>query len=165
MSCAMVKRTGVLMAAATRLAQIHLARDDDAVHGGGDFAVAEIGLGALERRLLDGDRGFGLRQFGDGLIQVQLRGGFQRDENFLSLQILALERDISLRAGQLALGLAQGGFIDGRVNFRNELAFFHRRVEVGIQRCDFSGNLAADVHADHGAERAARRNMLYDVAA
>ena len=81
-----------------------------------------------------------------------LRRGLQRDENFLSLQILALEGDVGLGAGEFAFGLAQGGLINGRVNFRDQLAFFHRRIEVHIQRGNLAGNLAAHIHADHGAQ-------------
>ena len=43
----------------------------------------------------------------DGLVQVQLRGGLLRGEDFLALEILALEGDVGLGAGQFALGLAQ----------------------------------------------------------
>ena len=89
----------------------------------------------------------------------------QRNEGFLPLQILVLERDLGLGAGKIPLGLAKRGGINRRVNFRDELAFFHRRVEVNIQGDDFPGNLAAHVHADHGAERSAGGDMLHDVPA
>ena len=74
MSCAMVKQHRRAHRGDHGLAQVHLARDDDAVHRGGDFAVTEIRPGAFQHRLLDDDRGFRLRQFGGGLVEIQLRG-------------------------------------------------------------------------------------------
>ena len=53
------------------LAHVHFARDHDAAHGRGDYAVTEVGLGIVQRASLDGDGGLGLVQRRDGGVVVR----------------------------------------------------------------------------------------------
>ena len=146
-----------------RLAQIHLPSDHNAIHRRGNFAITKIGLRAFQSRLLDGDGCLGLREFSRGLIQIELGGRFQRHERFLSFQILAFEDHVSLGAGQLAFSLPQGGGVHGGIDLGHQHAFGHRRIVIRIQCNDLAGNLAAHIHADNGAQRAAGGNVLHNV--
>jgi hypothetical protein len=64
---------------------------------------------------------------------------------------LLFEYNICLGAGKLALGLAQGSLIDGGVNFRHQLAFFYRRVEINVKGDYLPRHLAAHIHTNDSA--------------
>src|SRR6185437_3592013 len=75
------------------------------------------------------------------------------------------ELDVGLGTGELSLRLAQLRPVHRRIDLRDQLTLFDRRVEVDEQVRNLAGHLAAHIDADHRAERAAGRHVLLQIPA
>ena len=101
-------------------------------------------------------------------------------------EVRLLAHDIGLGAGKIGLRFGQGRlrgdhggfrgvqssgclfdrcFERSGIDFRHQLAFFYFGVEVGIQRDDIAGNLAAHLYGNHRVEIACGCDGGIDVAA
>ena len=134
--------------------------NDDAVQRRGDFRIAQIRLRRVQRQLCFGDGRFQLRDFGLGgfkrvvrVFQILFAGGvafaqplhtvelFFRDfaRNFSGLQL-------RLQTGQLGLGAFNVVFLRGRIDLRDQRAFFDFLTDLDGQIFDFPRRLRADRH-------------------
>ena len=88
------------------------------------------------------------RQGGPGVLQV--RAGL--------LHHGLLVEHLGARGVDLGLGLIDLGLEDVRVDASDDLPLLHLRVEVGVELPDVPRHLRADLHRDHGVERAGSRD-------
>ena len=162
-----------------RLADVHVAGDDDAVNGRRDDRVIEVHAILIERAARLGHLRFRRPQRGLGLPHRGLRGFEIGRGNELRLQELVRPLQLQLRvfegdARALDVGLQPGhgrfGLIDlrlqqRRIEPRDDLALPDLRVEVGIQRLNRAGHLGAHLHGRDGLERARGFDGFHHVAA
>ena len=66
----------------------------------------------------------------------------------------------ALRVREIAFRLVHGRLVDGRIDLRDDLPGFHRRIEIDEQLLDVAGDLAADLHVDDRIQRARRGHGL-----
>ena len=69
-----------------------------------------------------------------------------------------------LGALHFAGALVERGAINIRFDFGDDVSFLYPRIEIGAQRLDAAGDLAAHVHAHEGVQRSRRRDELRNVA-
>ncbi len=109
-----------------RLADVDVARNHDPVDRRVNGATGQVNLGLAQRAFVDFHVGFRLVQFGDGFVVV--RPGNQRislqNPGPLGVDLGQLQR--GLGTGQIALRLDEVGFVSGRIELRDKLAFFDR---------------------------------------
>ena len=120
------------------LSQIHHAGNDDAIDGGGDPAIPEVDAGALDGGLADGDRGFGLGQFGDGFLEVELSGGLFREEDLFAFEVLFFQGGAGPGAGEFSFGLPEDGGIQRGIDFGDDIVLFDARIKIGIEDGNFA---------------------------
>ena len=106
--------------------------------------AATVHHGHLRLGRLGARRGEG----GAGVFQVRPR----------LLHHRALVEHLGPRGLDLGLGLVDLGLEDVRVDARDDLPLLHLRVEVGMELPDVPRHLRADLHRDHGVERAGGRD-------
>ena len=160
------------------LADVHVARDDDAVDRRADDRVAEVHLRLIERSLrlhelrLGGFhrrvRGVGRRfgrieiAFGDEFLRGEIAGATELDPGVGGLHTRAL--DVGLRSATVARSCATWVSNSDGSSSRDDWPLPDLRVEVGAERLDGARHLRADLDGRHGLERTGGLNGCDDVA-
>ena len=104
-------------------------------------------------------------QIGNGFVVVCDRDeiGLAQFRGALGIELRQLLSGFGV--GEIGLRLLHGCSIGRRLQLSNHLALRDGGIEVDIKAFDHPGNLAADLHAEHGIELAAGGYGLGDVAA
>ena len=146
------------------LADIDVARDDDAIDGRVDRAVLQVDVGQFEIGVLHLHGGLGLVKRGDGGIEIGLRRGVLVDQLLFALgrQLRQFQRRPGI--GQVALALVHVGQVDRRVDLGHDLVGFDLRIPVREELLDIPGNLAAHGHVEHWVQGAGGSHDLRDIA-
>ena len=147
------------------LAHIRQTGDDHTVHGGGDVAVGQVGLGAVEGGL--GVLVAGLRRLEGHLLglQVLVRQQLLGKQALGTLVLAAGIIHVGLGPVHAGLGVLQLGLPDGRIDLGNQLALLHDAVVVGVEGRDHTRHLGAHRHLHHRADSPGGVDALGDVAA
>ena len=153
---------GRLQTGSNGLADIDTARNHDAVDGRSNRAMIEIGLRLIERALLDFHIGLGLMQRRRCRIEVGLRRTLFGHEPLDAIGIDARQLQRRLRAREIAFGLRHRRLKKGRIDLRNDLAGFHRRIIINEKFLNVTRDLAPNLHIHDRIQRASGGNGLRD---
>ena len=130
----------------------------------------EYGLEDL--RLEHFDPRLGGAQFGLGGLHVFLAGGIACHQTLLALVLLARQFVLGPLFLQLGLevfdGVAAGvefGFLRGRVDFHQQLAFLDLVTGLDVDLLDLPGRLGAHIHITTGLQGTQRGDAVFDIAA